>query len=117
VDLLKQPEAKDGLVLIYGGSLHNDLHPNEGVKQWSYAVRIDELAQHRYIEVDLFVPELIGEDEVLSAEPWYGHRDSLASTEEVVVIERAPRSFVILLRKGRRGGPPLTESPGPARKR
>jgi hypothetical protein len=87
------------LVITYGGAMHNDLFPNAGLEDWSFAVGpegVDAATDHHYLELDLYVPEYAAEDKFSQAEPWF---PLLAQTgpDHVVVIERGPRSFVVLL--------------------
>ncbi len=89
--------AHEGAVIaLYGGALHNDLHPNPGVADFSYAAAVDEAAPGRYVEIDLLVPEYVTGNAALAREPWYPLLDR-AGPDHVVVIERAPRSYVLLL--------------------
>ena len=87
------------LVLLYGGALHNDLFPRRYMEDYSYAARLSKLAGGRYVEVDLYVPEYIEGDETLSKESWYPLRRH-AAKGHVVLIERAARSYILLLQRG-----------------
>jgi hypothetical protein len=82
------------LIALYGGGLHNDRFPAEGVADWSYAARLDELTGNKYVEIDLIVPELADGDPTLHAEPWF----ELVKTADanVRVWQRGERSFVII---------------------
>jgi hypothetical protein len=89
--------AHEGAVIaLYGGALHNELHPNPGVADFSYAVAIDEAAGGRYVEIDLLVPEYVTGNAALAREPWYPLLER-AGPDHVVLIERAPRSYVLIL--------------------
>jgi hypothetical protein len=90
------PDGRD-LVVIYGGALHNDRFPYEGVNQWSYAAAIDALAADRYVEVDLYVPEYIRDQKTLAGEAWYGIMAEASDPETTVLIQRGPRSWIVLL--------------------
>jgi hypothetical protein len=88
--------ASPRLVITYGGALHNDLYPNPGLEDWSFAAKADEASGGHYLEVDLYVPEYAAEDKFTQAEPWFPLLAE-AGPDHVVVIERGPRSYVILL--------------------
>ena len=90
----------DSMVVIYGGALHNDLYPTKGVEQWSYAKRLSEASANGYIEIDLYVPEFIADDETLQTETWFELTKSSQLDKSVLVIERGPRSYVILAKRG-----------------
>jgi hypothetical protein len=87
------------VIALYGGALHNDLHPNPGVADFSYAVAVDAAAPGAYVEIDLLVPEYVTGNAAFAREPWYPLLDR-AGPDHVVLIERAPRSYVLLLPAG-----------------
>jgi hypothetical protein len=84
------------LVATYGGALHNDLYPIEGIADWSFAKRVDEAAPGRYLELDLYVPEYAEQDTLSQQEPWFP-LVAAARSDRVTVIERGPRSYILLL--------------------
>jgi hypothetical protein len=84
------------LVATYGGALHNDLYPADGVAPWSFAARVDGATGGRYVEVDLYVPELARADAMSQKQPWFPLLGE-AGPDHVVVIERGPRSYIVLL--------------------
>ena len=92
----RKPEQ---LITLYGGSLHNDLYPAVGVEDFSYAAAVAAKSDDSYVEVDLYVPEYIDGDSDLAAEPWFPIYRELVASDKVVLIERAPRSYVLILRK------------------
>lgn len=87
------------LILVYGGALHNDLYPPRSTREWSYALAIDAATGGRFVEVDLFRPEQVEDSELYRGEPWFPLVDK-AGPDHVVLIERAPHSYVILLPRG-----------------
>jgi hypothetical protein len=87
------------VIALYGGALHNDLHPNPGVADFSYAVAVDAAAPGAYVEIDLLVPEYVTGNAAFAREPWYPLLPR-AGPDHVVLIERAPRSYVLLLPAG-----------------
>jgi hypothetical protein len=89
------------MVVLYGGALHNDLYPVEGLEGYSYAEALQKQSGDRYVELDLYVPELIEGDKTLSAEPWYPLL-RLASPTRVLLIERGEGSFILVLQRGQR---------------
>ena len=82
------------LIAVYGGGLHNDRFPAEGVADWSYAARIDELTGNKFVEIDLIVPELAEGDPAQTTQQWF----ELVKTSDanVRVWQRGERSFVII---------------------
>ncbi len=87
------------LVVVYGGSLHNDRAPSEGVAAYSYGAKLAEELGRGYVELDLYVPELIADDQVLRGEPWWPLTEK-AQAGQVVLVERGPDSYILLLQRG-----------------
>ncbi len=88
------------LIALYGGALHNNLYPYESTADLTYAPRLSRRAGDRYVEIDLYVPELIEGDELLRSEEWYPVFEKQQSSERVTLIQRGPRSYILVLRKG-----------------
>lgn len=84
------------LIMVYGGALHNDLYPFESTKAWSYALAVDAATGGRFVEVDVFAPELVEGDPMYEHEPWYP-LIAARTDHGVMLIERAPRSYLVLL--------------------
>ncbi len=92
--LLPRTTPRRPLVVLYGGAMHNDLAPGPGLEGWSYAAALDRESGHRFVEVDLLVPELALADPVTAAEPW---AHLLGSSPQVQVVHRGERSYAVLL--------------------
>jgi hypothetical protein len=93
-------------IALYGGALHNDRFPAEGVEDWSYATRVDELTGGKFVEVDLIVPELAEADTAAQKQPWFALVHDRAPT--VKVWRRGERSFVVVFPRT-----PAAASPAP----
>lgn len=106
--LSKGPDDK--MVLIYGGATHNNLYPYEGLEHWSFATSLAKATNQSFWEIDLYVPELIEGDPLLSNEAWYPLLKE-ARQEQVILIRRDPTSYILILRKGYGDEP--SESGGP----
>jgi hypothetical protein len=91
------------IVLTYGGAMHNDLYPTSGLEDWSFAAAVDAASGGHYEEVDLYVPEYAAEDKLSQGEAWFPLLQD-AGPDHVVVIERGPRSYVILLPRSEPAG-------------
>jgi hypothetical protein len=87
-------------VAVYGGNIHNDLYPELETAAWSYGPDLERSLGKRYVEVDLFVPELIEGDENLARESWYPTFMKRQSTEHVLLLERDQSSYVIIFKRG-----------------
>ncbi|MBK6847554.1 MAG: hypothetical protein IPG96_08485 [Proteobacteria bacterium] len=96
------------LILVYGGALHNELHPTPDNANLSYAPAVSRAAGDHYVELDLFVPEYIEEhDSLLREEAWFPLFERASSPSHTLLIQRAARSYVIIFPRQRpaRGGP------------
>lgn len=82
-------------VLIYGGALHNEKYPYDSLGDFSYVKAIEDKVGS-YVEVDLFVPEVIRGNKRLSKEPFYPMFEALASPDKVVLIERGKHSYILI---------------------
>jgi len=95
-----QQAAPRRLIAVYGGALHNDLHPNDGLADWSFAATVDAAAPGRYLEVDLYVPEYAELDALSQHEPWFP-LVATAAPDRVILVERSPRSYLVILPRTR----------------
>ncbi len=86
----------DKLVLAYGGAMHNDVAPREGREGWSYASALTEASGNRYVELDIFVPELIRDTDTWKAFPWYPHYDREKHGSKVTLFRTGNRSYVMI---------------------
>lgn len=93
-------KAPRRLVAVYGGALHNDLHPIDGLADWSFAATVDAAAPGGYLEIDLYVPEYAELDTLSQNELWFP-LVAKAAPDKVIVIERGPRSYLLLLPRAR----------------
>lgn len=82
-------------IAVYGGALHNDRFPVDGVEMWSYAAKADETSGDKFVEIDLIVPELAEADEPTKKQPWYPVVQK--ADDQVHVWQRGERSFVVVL--------------------
>lgn len=84
------------IVAVYGGALHNDLYPQEELRPFTFGPTADAAAPGRYLEVDLYVPEFITNDESLRAQPFFAVWRKAQRPGKTVVVRRGPRSFILL---------------------
>jgi hypothetical protein len=84
------------LVIVYGGALHNDLHPDPALAGYSFGPAIDALTNGAYREIDLYVPELVRTLPALRGEAWYRVWRRVRGAPPAVMIRRGPRSAIVL---------------------
>ncbi len=84
------------VVVAYGGAMHNDLVPREGREAYSFGPSVSAHTGDRYVELDLIVPEFIGDSAAWRSLPWYAHFDPRAHPEQVTLLRVRPRSYVLV---------------------
>lgn len=89
------------LVIVYGGALHNDLHPDATLAKYSFGRAIHAFMRGAYREVDLYVPEMIETMPALAAEAWYPVWLQNRAGKRPLVIRRSPRSSVLIFERRR----------------
>ncbi|HEX6764640.1 MAG TPA: hypothetical protein VF103_04160, partial [Polyangiaceae bacterium] len=104
--LLASSDPKRSIVL-YGGALHNDIAPRAGHETWSYGPRLSQRVGGRYVELDLVVPELVKPTPAWQAFAWYSAFEALGPSDESVLYELGPASYVLIF-------PRTPASPAPA---
>ncbi len=98
--------APDKMLVAYGGAMHNDLVPRPGMGAWSFGPDLAKHTKDRYVELDLIVPEFIGDNESWRSLPWYGHFDPTAHPGKTTVFNPRPGSYVLIFPKGMAAAPP-----------
>ena len=94
---LERKTATTGrMLLAYGGALHNDIAPRPERQTWSFGPRMSDLTASRYVELDLVVPEFIGDGPAWKALPWVLHYDRTRHGRRVILFHPAPRSYVLI---------------------
>ena len=84
------------LVVVYGGALHNDLHPDPVLARFSYGVRAFHTTAGRYRELDLYVPAYLERNPAMHGEPWFTLWQRAAAPGRPALIRRSPDSFIVV---------------------
>jgi hypothetical protein len=96
--LLRNEKAGiERMVVLYGGAIHNDVAPAEGTADYGYGPDLVAFTKGRYIELDMFVPELVRDSGLWPKFVWYAHFDKNAHPDKTTMFAPAPSSFTILL--------------------
>jgi len=88
------------LVVVYGGALHNDLFPDPTLAKYTFGRHVHAATRGAYREIDLYVPEMVDTTPALKAEPWYRAWQRAGAGASAVVIQRNPRSAIVVFRRG-----------------
>ncbi len=100
-DVLATRPAADAarLIVVYGGALHNDLHPDPVLAPFSYGLRAFHATAGRYRELDLYVPAYLERTPAMLGEPWFPAWQHAAAPGRPVLIRRSPDSFIVVFAK------------------
>lgn len=94
---LATPDAR---VILYGGAVHNDLHPRPALAAYSYATALAALeGGQAYMELDLYPPGMAAQQAGFADEAWFPLIDA-TGPDHLVLWERDPNSLVVLLPAG-----------------
>jgi hypothetical protein len=91
---LARPDS--GLVLAYGGALHNDLHPSAELAGYAFGPAIAAQVRGRYVELDLYVPELVAANPTLRAQPWYQSYRRAYRSGKVTLVQLGEGSYALV---------------------
>jgi hypothetical protein len=97
----RQTHPVDGRwrVVLYGGAIHNDLHFDDVWRGCTFGPRM-QASGAKYLAIDLFVPEFIEGNRLVRNESWYPLFEEHVSAEQVVLIEKALNSYIIIFKAG-----------------
>jgi hypothetical protein len=94
--------AQRPLVLVYGGALHNDLHPARTLAPYAFGPAIHAMLKGDYREVDLYVPEFIDRLPAVKGERWYDvwRETAVKDAAAVIAVPRSARSTIVVFPRG-----------------
>jgi hypothetical protein len=97
--------ARDArMVVLYGGALHNDVLPRPGREAWSYGSALTAKTAGKYIELDLIVPEFIGDSPAWRSFPWVKTFDPASHPAEASLLMPSSHAFVLVFPRSNAGG-------------
>jgi hypothetical protein len=92
-----QALARDDVRLVlYGGAMHNDRAPRPGAEAYSYGTAAAARGGDGYVELDLYDPARVA-GKALFVDPEWEPLLSEVGPEGVLLVERGPRSHVLLM--------------------
>lgn len=94
----------DKLVVLYGGAIHNAVEPFEGSGGYAFGPSLVATTRGRYVELDVFVPELVSDTDAWKRFAWYPHFDRKAHPDKATLFAPGPASYTMLLSVTPSGG-------------
>jgi hypothetical protein len=92
----KSPADENKMIVTYGGVMHNDLQPSKIAAEWSFGPQLSERVKGRYVELDMFVPEFIEDNDTWKKLEWVAHYDRATMGSKAVIFRPRPGSFVLV---------------------
>jgi hypothetical protein len=87
-------------VVTYGGAMHNDLAPDETLRQYSFGPELAATTGGRYVELDLIVPEYVKKTDTWEKLPWFAAFQADLATgaprDKPTLYRLGERSFVLI---------------------
>lgn len=90
------------MVVIYGGAIHNDIHPAADLAAFAYGKALDDATDGKYIALDLLVPEFVEADGEYKDAAWYPYFEKYVSKKKTLVIREDDNSFIIVFPRSRK---------------
>jgi hypothetical protein len=95
VTLHEKSPAK--IVVAYGGAMHNDITPDEAMKDYSFGPDMVKAHGKRYVELDLIVPEYVKDTSTWQKLPWHAPFKERPGPRDKAALYRAgERSFALI---------------------
>lgn len=92
--------GNEKMVVLYGGAIHNDEDPIVD-KPVSFGKRLMEVTHGRYVELDLFAPELVNDEGMWPRFLWFEHFDKNAHPDSATFYTLGPSAFTLLFPRGK----------------
>jgi hypothetical protein len=85
------------MIVLYGGAIHNDVEPSEAARDFAFGPPLVALTKGRYVELDVFVPELVRDTGLWTRFAWHPHFDKRAHPDKATLFNALPASFAMLV--------------------
>lgn len=103
--LARSPEGQ--ALVIYGGAMHNEVAPPEELAEFSFGPHLKEATGGRYVQLGLYVPELVERDAEARKADWFACFQRHVSTRKTLLITLSPEAYLLVF--------PRTARPSPRR--
>jgi len=96
-----------GITMYYGGAIHNDMFPYSGWEHWSFGSAFTKSSGGRYLEIDLYVPEIMEKmveqrDQLWllsNDDRWYEIYQREGEKAPVFLFQRSENSYILVLER------------------
>ena len=107
--------GRAGVVIGYGGALHNDIEPSAAKASWSYGPDLVAFTQGGYVELDLIVREFVKDTDTWRALPWYPYFDPARFADRWLVMRTGPQRYALFFPRGAPAAPRPSATPSSER--
>lgn len=85
-----------GMIVAYGGAMHNDRVPRPGHEAWSYGPTVAKRVPNGYVELDLVIPEYVKDTDAWRGQPWYSHFTRGLQGSKTLLYTLRPGAYVLV---------------------
>ena len=85
-----------GLVLSYGGALHNDLTPDSELEPFAFGPAMARTVGGRYVELDLYVPEFVETNPTVRNQAWFAVYQRAYRRGQFTLVRLGETSFALV---------------------
>ena len=98
-DLLDEADDVDGgakgSLILYGGAIHNQLYPDDDLKDYAFGPQMAERTGGHYVALDLCVPEYVAGDADLRKLPTFEAAMKVAAKGRVALLNPKPNAYLL----------------------
>jgi len=88
--------SSEPFIISYGGAMHNDVSPRPGLESFSFASKLIESTQGRYVELDLIQREQVRDSESFTRQAWYPYFRAETLEKHYTLYQTGPSSFALI---------------------
>jgi hypothetical protein len=93
LERLLTKSAPEGLIVTYGGAVHNDVGQDA---PFAFGERLRRSSNGKYVAIDLIVPEYVADTDAWKKLPWYPCWPDVAKTG-VTLVQVGPVEFTLFM--------------------
>jgi hypothetical protein len=104
-ELLDEADEVDGgpraAVVLYGGAIHNQLYPDDDMKDYAFGPQLAERTGGHYVALDLCVPEYVADDADLRKVRGFAEAMKVAGKGRTALLNPRPNAYLLFFPRGK----------------